>query len=152
MFVFRIVKDKIRTEDLSGIGAAKVGGRWNHKGTIALYTSENSSLAMLESLVHFEPELAPPQLVIIKIEINDDKLLYEIPDADYPKDWLTRSDNACRDIGKEIFSQNKYVGIKVRSAVNPAEYNIILDPAFRHFANLVKIVSWELIDLDKRLL
>jgi RES domain-containing protein len=53
MVVFRIVKSLNRAKDLSGMGAFKNGGRWNSKGTYMLYTSINSSLAYLETLVHF---------------------------------------------------------------------------------------------------
>ncbi len=50
MFVFRIVKDKIRTEDLSGIGAAKVGGRCNpHIATTIL-----KNVAISLQLLHFK--------------------------------------------------------------------------------------------------
>jgi RES domain-containing protein len=77
MKVFRIVQDKRRTSDLSGIGAFRSGGRWNSKGTYMLYCSENSSLAFLESLVHFDKILIPPQLFISELEITGDSLTGE---------------------------------------------------------------------------
>lgn len=40
--------------DLSGLGAALNGGRWNSKGVFLLYTSQNISLAQLETLKHYE--------------------------------------------------------------------------------------------------
>ena len=75
MHVYRIVKSEKRTTDLSGMGAFKAGGRWNEKGTYALYTSENSSLAFLENLVHFDLEETPEDLYILEIKIKKEELI-----------------------------------------------------------------------------
>lgn len=45
MVVYRVANQKYRDYTLSGIGAEKVGGRWNEIGTRAVYCSENISLA-----------------------------------------------------------------------------------------------------------
>jgi RES domain-containing protein len=42
MIVYRLAKAKY-SNDLSGKGAEKTGGRWNSKGTALLYTSESQS-------------------------------------------------------------------------------------------------------------
>ena len=70
MFVYRIVKAKERTNDLSGTGAYKTSGRWNSKGTYMLYTSENSSLAYLETLVHFDDTEYPFMIRVKLIEVT----------------------------------------------------------------------------------
>src|SRR4051812_46061807 len=88
MFVYRIVKSKARTNDLSGTGAFRAGGRWNSKGIYMLYTSENSSLAYLESLVHFEEPNIPPNLYIVKIEVVDHSKIYLPGDPEYPDNWM----------------------------------------------------------------
>jgi RES domain-containing protein len=85
MHVFRTVKSEKRADDLSGIGAFRSGGRWNDKGTYVLYTSENSSLAFLENLVHFDVEETPGDLYIMEIKVHDEKLIYNVPDSDYPE-------------------------------------------------------------------
>ncbi|ANY16264.1 RES family NAD+ phosphorylase [Bordetella pseudohinzii] len=43
---------KYRADDLSGAGAAAVGGRYNSAGIAVVYTSSSVALAVLETLVH----------------------------------------------------------------------------------------------------
>jgi len=151
MRVFRIVKSEYRTEDLSGTGAYRSGGRWNDKGTYVLYTSENSSLAFLENLVHFDVEETPDDLYIIEIQIHDDRLIYHVPDSDYPENWLETDNFASKEFGGKLFTRHQLLGIKVRSAVNQSEYNILLDPLFPGYHDLVKIISVIKVPVDKRL-
>lgn len=66
------------------MGAFKTGGSWNEKGAYVLYTSENSSLAFLENLVHFDLEEIPEHLYILEIKIKKEELIFQIPDADIP--------------------------------------------------------------------
>jgi RES domain-containing protein len=151
MRVFRIVKDKIRTTDLSGIGAFRVGGRWNSKGTYMLYTSENSSLAYLESLVHFEGSIHPPHLFIMQIEVDDVAPVYTLPDEQYPNNWMQLELPENKQLGDHWMAERAYLGVRVRSAVNRAEYNILLNPLFPRFYDLVKVISIIEIPLDERL-
>ena len=151
MKVFRIVQDKYRTSDLSGTGAFRSGGRWNSKGTYMLYCSENSSLAYLESLVHFDKMLIPPQLFITELEITDDSLIYTLPGSDYSKDWMKISLIKNQQQGDRWMSEKKYLGVRVRSAINLLEYNILLNPLFPEFRDLVGIISVREIPVDERL-
>jgi RES domain-containing protein len=152
MYVYRIVKSEKRIEDLSGMGAFRAGGRWNDKGTYVLYTSENSSLAFLENLVHFDVEETPEDLYIMEISIDDDKLILQIPDTDYPEDWLHTDNIACKRLGDRLLSDHKLLGIKVRSAVNQSEYNILLDPLFPGYHDLVKVNNVIKVPVDRRLI
>ena len=152
MHVYRIVKSKKRTEDLSGVGAFRAGGRWNDKGTYMLYTSENSSLALLESLVHFHIEDMPDDLYIMEISIDQEDMIIEIPEADYPVNWLNTDNLACKRIGDQLFADHNILGIKVRSAVNQSEYNILLDPLFPGYHDLLKVVNIVKLSVDRRLI
>ncbi|WP_074590265.1 RES family NAD+ phosphorylase [Pedobacter antarcticus] len=152
MHVYRIVKSEKRIKDLSGMGAFRAGGRWNDKGTYVLYTSENSSLAFLENLVHFDLEETPEDLYIIEISVKKDNLIYQIPESDYPKDWLDKDNLACKIIGDQLFSDHKLFGIKVKSAVNQSEYNILLDPLFPGYHDLIEVINVIKIPVDRRLI
>jgi RES domain-containing protein len=152
MTVFRIAKSETRARDISGIGAFRNGGRWNSKGTWMLYTSINSSLAYLENLVHFDESHFPPGLYIAAIEIpDDDIMIYQLPDKNYPRNWQIPENPANKALGDKWMLENKYVAFKVRSAVNPSEYNFLLNPVFPGFHDLVKVAKIELLRTDARL-
>jgi RES domain-containing protein len=152
MIVYRIVKKLTRAKDLSGIGAFKDGGRWNNEGTYMLYTSENSSLAYLESLVHFGEDI-PPNLYIMRLEIaNNDGNILHLLDNDYPADWMEAESSACKILGDSIMAERKYLAIKVRSKVNPYEYNYLLNPLFPRYHDLIDVISIEKLNIDIRLI
>ena len=151
MKAYRIVKDKIRTKDLSGTGAFKTGGRWNSKGTYMLYTSENSSLALLEALVHFDKSDCPPHLHIMHLNIDDSSPVYTIPDSEYPKNWLQLELPENKQLGDKYMLERKFIGIRVKSAINDTENNILLNPLFPGYHQSVQLIDITEIKLDIRL-
>ncbi|HYO22907.1 MAG TPA: RES family NAD+ phosphorylase [Flavisolibacter sp.] len=151
MFVYRIVKSKNRTDDLSGTGAYRFGGRWNHKGTYMLYTSENSSLAYLETLVHFDERDNPPNLYIMKIEIGTTAPVYSLKEKEYPAGWMQLELLENKELGSRLMQEKKFLAIRLKSAVNTAEYNYLLNPLFPRFYDLVKVVDVTPVKLDERL-
>ena len=151
MQLYRIVKSRARAKDLSGSGAFHFGGRWNSKGTYMLYTSENSSLAYLENLVHFDKTLMPPNLYIIRLEIKATAPIYTFPDANYPANWMKTGLKENQLLGDKWMKEGKYAAIKVKSAINTLEYNYLLNPLFPNFNKLVKVGSVTRINVDGRL-
>lgn len=151
MRVYRIAKSEKFAADLSGTGAFKYGGRWNSKGTYMLYTSENSSLAYLETLVHLDEFNLPPHLYLTVIEIKDQKLISELSDSLYPSNWQLIDNLNNQALGDQWMNAKQYLGIKVRSAVNPSEYNILLNPLYPGYHEKLKVVSVEKIRIDSRL-
>jgi RES domain-containing protein len=152
MIVYRIAKTEERARDLSGFGAAKFGGRWNSKGTDMLYTSMNSSLAYLETLVHFSEISVPPNLFVATIEISDNALVYELPDALYPRTWQNTDNLENELIGDEWMRAKKFLAFKVRSTVNPSEFNFLLNPLFPGYQDMVTIASVQRLNIDVRLI
>jgi len=150
MIVYRIVKGKNRTRDLTGMGAFLAGGRWNQEGRFALYTSENPSLALLELLVHTGSSELPPRMFIMTIEVDDKVPVYEIKDKELPKNWRRPDHIALKELGDKILNTGKFIGIKARSAVLPTQYNYILNPKYTDFYKRVKVINVEPLDLDQR--
>ena len=56
-------------QDLDGEGARLHGGRWNSVGTPVVYTSSTLALAVLEMLVHVDPEDLPKDLVALRPDV-----------------------------------------------------------------------------------
>lgn len=151
MKLYRIVKDKIRTADLSGTGSFRAGGRWNSKGTYMLYTSENSSLAFLESLVHFDKSDFPPHLYVMHLEVDDAAPIYTVPAIEYPKNWLQLELAENKKLGDKWMRDKSHIGVRVKSAVNISETNILLNPLFPRYHDVIEVINVTEIKIDERL-
>lgn len=143
---------KERAADLSGKGAFLYGGRWNSEGVFMPYTSTHASLAMLEVLVHADESEIPPQLFISQIEISENAAIYEFPEEELPRNWREPDNLALKKIGDHLMREKKYIGFKVLSAVLPSEYNILLNPLFPGFTDLVTIRRVDKLETDPRLM
>lgn len=166
MVLFRHCKEK--HADLKGMGGQYVSGRWNHKGTRIIYTSENKSLAILENLVHINARsFLPDDHVILSIRLNDDINFEHIDDnaqdavaifldtkfleKHVGKTWQNHPDFT-RNIMQQYLHATNHIAIKVPSAFVPGEHNILLNPLYNHFNNKCKIIGKELFRFDSRLL
>ena len=127
MILYRIGKAKY-ARDLTGEGARLNGGRWNHKLTPCIYTSESRSLAVLEYTVNINIDDIPRALSITTFEINTRKIL-ELSIAELPGDWReVPAPASARDFGTKLLKEMKYPVFKLPSAVIPEEHNYLLNP------------------------
>src|SRR5690625_3829836 len=84
MKAYRITGSKY-AGDISGIGAARYGGRWNKKGRPVLYTGESIEIALLESLVHV-PHMIIPSWDLLTLEVPEHSMTVLTPSA-LPENW-----------------------------------------------------------------
>ncbi len=148
MIVYRIAKEKWIGE-LSGEGAKRVGGRWNPKGYKVIYCSSNSSLALLETLVHLDFDLIPLDLRVAEIEIPDDSIK-TISETDLIRNWRDYpSPDELKTVGKTWVNDNKFLTLKIPSAVNPKEFNYLLN-VNHYFMNQVSLVQSYPVSIDSR--
>jgi len=150
MFTYRIANVKFKENTLSGIGAEKVGGRWNEVGTRAVYCSENISLALLEYYIHSEDRTAlPKKILVAKIDIPDEFKIEEI--MDLPEMWNQYPySSKTTNIFSNKVKERDFFAIKVPSTIVGLEYNYVLNPLYKEFGK-VEIVDFIELPLDKRL-
>jgi RES domain-containing protein len=150
MVVYRITNIKFKDSTLSGIGAELVGGRWNEKGTKAVYCSENISLALLEYYVHSEnTALLPNKILVAQIEFPDKFKIEELKSL--PEHWneypyTTESTSIFTSLAKD----KNFFALRVPSSIVGLEDNIILNPHYKNF-HKVKITKFIELPLDSRL-
>lgn len=150
MIVYRITNLKYKESTLSGIGAEKVGGRWNEVGTRAVYCSENISLALLEYYVHSENiAYLPKEIVVAKIEFPDDFVIEELKKI--PERWNQYPySSKTPEIFTKLSKDRNFFALRVPSSIVGLEYNIILNPLYKDFGK-VEVVEFINLPIDERL-
>lgn len=148
MTVYRLTTGKF-ANDISGTGAKNYGGRWNPVGFAALYTSEFISLAILEILVRATKNTSPYSYTLTSFDIPDSGI-YQVQLKKLKSEWKYDL-KYTQGIGQDFLSQNQTLCVKVPSAIVPQENNLLLNPVHSDFKK-IKILSSELLELDKRLL
>lgn len=150
MIVYRVANVKYKDLTLSGIGAEKVGGRWNQVGTRAVYCSENISLAILEYYVHSENiAYLPKGILIAKIQFPDDFVIEELKDL--PESWNRYPySSKTTAIFTDLVKTRNAFALRVPSTIVGLESNIILNPLYKEFSK-VKVIEFIELPIDERL-
>ncbi|MDO5523344.1 MAG: RES family NAD+ phosphorylase [Bacteroidia bacterium] len=148
MLVYRITGKKY-ADDLTGTGAAIVGGRWNKKGTPVLYTGESKEIALLETIVHIPPLLVP-DLDIITLEIPDNSI-FAVTVEMLPKNWKSYpAPLVLAEIGEDWVRRRESIAMRVPSCIIHTSHNFILNCRHPEFSK-VKLVDKQNFEFDSRL-
>ncbi|MFW6246026.1 MAG: RES family NAD+ phosphorylase [Tangfeifania sp.] len=150
MIVYRLSKEKY-CNDLSGKGAEISGGRWNSKGTAIIYTSGSRALCTAEVAVHTPIGMIPEDYFLVEIEFPDDIDIGEISVLQLSAHWNQfPHSQETQKIGDQFIGQNKFLVLKVPSAVVQGDSNYLINPQHADFPK-VKIKKTELFSFDERL-
>jgi RES domain-containing protein len=137
---------------LDGEGARKAGGRWNSPGTPLVYTSSALSLAVLELLVHTDPDLVPRDLYAFEIDVPASLTAQILDLATLPSNWRDIPNHpACRAIGDAWLERQNHPVLGVPSAVVPEELNYLINPAHPG-ASQVRVARSRAFSFEVRLL
>jgi RES domain-containing protein len=151
MRVWRI--DRRGRDPIAGVGGLHSAGRWHPKGFRVSYTSTHLSLAILEKLVHVDPDLIPDGLAAFEIDLPDDQSSQEVLPVDQlPSGWRSEPPlSSTQNIGRAWLTEpGRRAILVVPSAVVPSEHNWLLNP--RHpSAKKWKVVAREAFRFDPRL-
>lgn len=149
---FRIYKSRYASTALTGEGAKKFGGRWNHEGVAVLYCSSSLALAQLETLVHLDGATPPDGFEFLKLEFPASCLGKRITAREleqYPFDWRAHPPHSLlRDMGTEWVESGTSLAMQVPSAVIPSDPNFLLNVAHPDFRKITASapapVQWDL--------
>lgn len=151
MRVYRLARKKY-AKHLSGTGAKLNGGRWNSKGNEALYTAEHISLAKLEVAVHLSLDLIPDDYCLITLELPKSCKVKTLSLSDLPIAWdAIPYTKISQQVGDDFLKENKFIALKVPSAIIPQEFNYILNPFHTDYKR-ISILAVEDFNFDTRLL
>jgi RES domain-containing protein len=119
-----------RAEDLTGSGAAKVGGRWNSAGSAIVYASRSVALAYLESLAHLGRE-APRNRFLIRITVPDrvwEQALWA-KQRELPRTWRAEPAGiATMEFGDRWLASGKSALLCLPSVIVPEDTNVLINP------------------------
>ncbi|HVO83673.1 MAG TPA: RES family NAD+ phosphorylase [Syntrophobacteria bacterium] len=150
MLVYRIARSE-HINALSGEGARLHGGRWNHRGTAVIYTSETRSLATVELVVHVSLSFAPTDLKLATIDVPDDPAPALVDVAALPPNWRDfPAPPELADVGTAWARSGRSLLLRVPSAVVEYEHNLLINPAHPDIAR-VALAKVEDFRLDRRL-
>ena len=147
--LWRLAPEQHADSAFTGEGAKRFGGRWNRPGVPMVYTSETLALAVLETLVHLQPEDLGQGYVFFRVGVPVEVVL---PTATWtlPPDWRREPPPAStQDIGGAWVQSGTSALLRVPSAVIPQEHNILIHPGHPDFSRL-EISSPESFRWDTR--
>ena len=89
----------------------------------------------------------------MSLELNcSEQDIYILPYNEYPQDWMKDENIKCREIGTLLMQEKKYLAIKVKSKINPYEYNYLLNPLSPGYHDMVKVAAVEELPTGIRLI
>jgi RES domain-containing protein len=136
---FRCAQNQQADSVFSGDGGLYVLGRWNHKGTKAIYCSQSISLCTLEWLSHNGLSVSGFSYYKFSIEIPDE-LIVQYAISDLPQGWNdTPSPNTNRYFAEKYFyTSHSYLAMAIPSVMVPEEFNLVINPLHNSFATVKK--------------
>jgi RES domain-containing protein len=133
---WRIIQVRHAGGAFSGEGARRFGGRWNHRGTPLVYTSQSIALAALELLAHLDDPKLLERYVCIPAEFGEE-LVRQLPRSKMPRDWQRFPPPvSTKNIGTDWARGLGSAVLAVPSVIVPAETNYLVNPAHRDFRKI----------------
>lgn len=107
-----------------------MAGRWHSRGRLIVYASESLSLSALEVLVHTEPDVVPPDLMSVEINISDEIRVSTMHIRTLPTRWRRYpAPRQLQVLGDRWLDAQKTAVLQVPSVVIPGERNYLINPS-----------------------
>jgi RES domain-containing protein len=116
--------------DLSGQGGLLGAARWHSRGRRIVYLADHPASSLLEVLVHLEVDAAelPDVFQLLGIDAPEDMAFDLVRSAELPGNWQ-RDHPVTRALGDRWLTESKTALLRVPSAIVPAAFNWLLNPA-----------------------
>lgn len=134
--------------DLSGRGGLLAAGRWNFRGTPMVYCADHPSTALLEMVVHIDPEDLPAHYQLLEIDVPAEAAIAS--PAALSDGWRTDIE-ATRRIGSDFVAAGTHAIMAVPCVIVPHATNYLLAPALLDRTGIT-VASAARHAIDERLL
>lgn len=136
--------------DLSGKGGLYASARWHTRGRPIVYTASSRALAILERLVHTDPEDIPSNLVLLTVEVPGELSMEQV--GSVPIETHGELLPAwCAAAGDAWLARGETVLLRVPSALVPEEPNFLMNPLHPDSSHL-RVSETRSFAFDPRLL
>jgi RES domain-containing protein len=133
-----------------GFGSTLGNGRWHIKGVQQIvYAGASRALCQLEKRVHCNGA-SPKDMALMRLELAPSASLLDVNSMGLPKDWRTNQ-TATQTIGMQWLADTKSLGLWVPSYVEPAENNLLINPAHPDFTSIQLTIEQNPFLFDPRL-
>jgi RES domain-containing protein len=134
MVAWRLIPKKHARDAFSGEGARIAPGRWNLRGTRAVYLSGSLSLAALETLLYTGRAALTIPFMVFRVELPDDLALESLAADKLPSNWREQPPpESTRRLGSEWIARGAAVALRVPSVVVPEENDLLVNPVHPDF-------------------
>lgn len=146
MLAFRIAHYKYA----HSLSVSGFEGRWNSKGKLVLYASENIAASLLENIIYRTGTGFNNDYKIMVI-YHPEEHIEQIITSNLPKDWRSmESYDQLQKIGNSWYDEQRSLCLKVPSSILPDNYNVIFNTTHPEFKN-VKLIDVLDYEPDERL-
>lgn len=137
MRAWRIAAARYAKSPLNGEGGRLFGARWSSPGVRVAYGSASIALAALETLVHYDTDTIPDDLVLISINIPDAMRVETLAEGTLPRDWRAYpAPAALQALGDSWVRRGRTPVLSVPSALVPEERNLLINPGHPNFTGI----------------
>ncbi|HCN11740.1 MAG TPA: hypothetical protein DIS75_05300 [Chryseobacterium sp.] len=146
MLAFRIAHYKYA----HSLSVSGFEGRWNSKGKLVLYASENIATSLLENII-YRTGIGFNNDYKIMVIYHPEEHIEQIITSNLPQDWRSmESYDQLQKIGDSWYDEQRSLCLKVPSSILPDNYNIIFNTTHPEFKN-VKLIDVLDYEPDERL-
>lgn len=133
-----------------GYGSTLGNGRWHTQGPIqVVYAGCSRAICQLEKRVHANGA-NPKGQALMRLDLPSDAVLLDVADLGLPDNWRDREADT-QQIGMDWVMSGTSLGLWVPSFVEPAERNLVLNPAHPAFQRITLTIERNPFRFDPRL-